>query len=126
MPPRFVEVLDVHAEAHTLFNSVAVKATGLASNLKFNVSDYINATAGVFDARIVSALEQYGVGKDDIFEAMNSLNLQMSNTTFAQIERPRPLPAYLMAVGSIFLVAHLVLVHVQSRRLVSEFGHHNG
>ena len=124
MPARFVEILDVHAEANTLFKHLTVKASGIAANLQFNISDYINATSGVFDARVIHLLERYNMSKDDVFQAMSSLNLQMSNTTFAQLETPRPIPKYLMTLGSAFIIAHLVIVHVQSRNLVRQYGHH--
>lgn len=124
MPQRFVEILDVHAEANTLFNAVAAKATNLTTNLP-NISKFIDTTTGVFDSKIVDVLSHYNMSKDEIYAVMSNLNLQMSNTTFAHIERPRPIPAYMMAIGSALIFAHLVLVHVQSRILVKQYGHHN-
>lgn len=124
MPPRFVEVLDVNFEANNIFNSIATKATGIALNLKLNISDYINETSGLFDARIVSVLEQYNITANDVYEAMNVLNLKVSNTSFVHIDRPRPIPAYLMAIGVGLLVVHLALVNVQAKRFVREFGSH--
>lgn len=124
MPQRFVEVLDVSAEAASVINQLASRAGGIASNLKFNVSNYINATANSFDASLVLMLEKYNVSKDDIFEAMELLNLNMSNTTLANIERPKPIPMYLMAFGSLLIATHLVIVHVGSRRLLAQYGHY--
>lgn len=124
MPQRFVEVLDLQSEANTILSSIASKATGAALNLKLNISDYINTTAGVFDARLVSMLESYNMSRDDIFDAMSLLNLNMTNSTLSNIEKPRPIPTYLMAIGSTFIFAHLVIVHLSSRKLVQQFGNH--
>ena len=93
MPPRFVEVIDLQSEANTIVSSIASKATGAALNLKLNISDYINATAGVFDARLVSMLESYNMSRDDIFDAMSLLNLNMTNSTLSIIEKPKPIPS---------------------------------
>ena len=125
MPPRFVEVIDLQSEANTIVSSIASKATGAALNLKLNISDYINATAGVFDARLVSMLESYNMSRDDIFDAMSLLNLNMTNSTLSIIEKPKPIPSYLMAIGSAFIFAHLIIVHVYSRKLVQRFGNHH-
>lgn len=124
MPQRFVEVLDVSSEAAAVVNQLALQAGGIASNLKFNVSNYINATANSFDASLVSMLDTYNVSKDDIFEAMDLLKLNMSNTTLANIERPRPIPMYLMVFGSLLIAAHIAIVHIGSRRLLAEYGHY--
>lgn len=123
MPSRFVEVLDVKAEANTLFNAVASKATNLTVILP-NISNFIDTTAGVFDSKIIDVLSHYNMSKEEVFRVMNNLNLQMSNTTFAQIERPRPIPAYLMAIGCLLISVHLALVHIQSRKLCREYGHY--
>ena len=125
MPQRFVEVLDLQSEANTILSALATKAGGFTTNLKINVTDYINATSGVFDAKLVSMLESYNLSRSDIFDTMTLLNLNMTNSSLAHIDRPKPIPMYLMSIGSALILAHLVLVNVLSKRLVKEFGNHD-
>lgn len=126
MSPRFVEILDVGAEANSLFRSMAVATSGVASELQHNLTRYINATANTVDSRLVSVLESYNVSKDDVYEAIAMLNLQVVNSTIAKtVERPKPISAMLMGVGSFLIVVHLLLVHVESRKLVREYGNYN-
>lgn len=124
MPQRFVEVLDLQSEATTILESLASKTSGITTNLKLNVTQYINSTAGLFDAKLVSVLESYNMSREDIFDTMNLLNLNMTNTTLGQLDRPKPIPMYLMSIGSALILAHLVLVNVLSKRLVNDYGNH--
>jgi len=124
MPARFVEVLDVSAEASVMVSKLAAQAGGLASYFKLNITSYINATSGHFDQRLVSVLEQYNMTKDQISSVMSSLSLDMSNTTLANIEKPKPVAGMLMAIGSVLILAHLIMVHVGSRRLMKKCGNH--
>ena len=125
MPQRFVEVLDLSAEASLVLSRLATQASGLATDLKLNVTEYINATAGNFDSRLVSMLESYNMTRQDIFDTMSLLNLNMTNTTLSNIDRPKPISSLLMSIGTTFIFLHLVIVHVSSRKLVSEVGNHS-
>lgn len=125
MPQRFVEVLDLSAEASLVLSRLATQASGLATDLKLNVTEYINATAGNFDSRLVSMLESYNITRQDIFDTMSLLNLNMTNTTLSNIDRPKPISSLLMSIGTTFIFLHLVIVHVSSRKLVSEVGNHS-
>ena len=74
---------------------------------------------------MVSLLESYNVSKDDVFEAIEALNLKIVNSTLAQkLDKPRPIPSLLMMVGSLLIVMHLVLVNVESKSIVRRFGNH--
>ena len=44
MPPRFVEVVDVSAEASSTIAMLLARGSGLVRDLSFNVSDYLNST----------------------------------------------------------------------------------
>jgi len=44
MPPRFVEVVDVSAEASSTIATLLARGSGLVGHLSFNVSDYLNST----------------------------------------------------------------------------------
>ena len=122
---RFVEVLDVGSEASYLFQTMVSKTSGLASDITLNMTKYINATASTVDSSLVSLLESYNVSKDDVFEAIEALNLKIVNSTLAQkLDKPRPIPSLLMMVGSFLIVMHLVLVNVESKSIVRRFGNH--
>ena len=48
--PRFVEVVDVSAEASSTIASLLASGESLAGRLAFNVSEYLNSTYGREDA----------------------------------------------------------------------------
>lgn len=125
MPPRFTEILDVQSEMGLILSSLATRTSGVAVNLTSVASEYVNATAGQFDEKLVSVLASYNLTKSDLVEQLAVFNLTITNhEIFQRIDRPRPIPAYLMGAGSVLLAAHLFMVHFFARRMVQEYGNH--
>ena len=125
MPQRFVEVIDLQGEASGVLSTLIEKAGSVGSNIKVDLSDYINITTGLVDEKLVAILESYNLSSTDILETLHLFDLGISNTTLGRhIDRPRPIPLYLMIIGIALLASHLIIVHVSAKKLVNEFGNH--
>ena len=125
MPQRFVEVIDLQGEASGVLSNLIEKAGSVSSNININLSDYINITTGLVDEKLVAILESYNLTSDDILDTLTLFDLGISNSTLGRhIDRPRPIPLYLMMLGIALLASHLIIVHVSAKKLVNEFGNH--
>lgn len=122
MPPRFVEVLDVASEASSVLSQLSSRASAFATNVQFNISQYINATTGEYDYNLLAMLtERYNLSSDDVMNTLSSFNL--TNSTLAQVPPPTGVAGWLILAGCGVLVVHTAFVRWQARRFVRQFGH---
>lgn len=122
MPPRFVEVLDVGSEASSILTQLASRATEFASEVRVNVSQYINATTGEYDVNLLSFLsERYNISTDDVLSTLTALNL--TNSTLAQVPPPTGMAGWLILAGACVLLARAIVVRLQATRFVRNYGH---
>lgn len=121
MPERFVEVLDVASEAQSVISELLTRGQEAASSVRFNISQYINATAGQFDARLLSALDGYNISTDDILQTMSMFNL--TNTTLATVPPPSGVGLWLIGMGVVLLATRCAIIRWRVRKIVAEFGH---
>ena len=79
MPPRFVEVVDVSAEATSTVAALLASGRGLVGQLSFNLTDYLNNTST--DA-LWAALAAYNVSADalpaDLGEMLRAAGLNIT------------------------------------------------
>jgi len=78
MPARFVEVVDVSAEASSTIATLLARGSGLVGQLSFNISDYLNGTT--VDA-LWDTLAAYNVSTDalpaDLGEALRAAGIRV-------------------------------------------------
>jgi len=122
MPPRFVEVLDVASEASGIISQLASRATDFASEVRLNVSQYINVSTSEYDVNLLAYLsERYNLSTDDVIQSLSALNL--TNSTIAQVPPPDGVAGWLILGGVSVLAARALIVRWQARRLVQQYGH---
>ncbi|MGZ0213739.1 MAG: hypothetical protein ACKVI4_14805 [Actinomycetales bacterium] len=80
MPTRFVEVVDVGAEASSTVASILARGAGLAGKLSFDVTDYLNETT---TDSLWQALAAYNVTIDalptDLGDALRAAGLDLTD-----------------------------------------------
>lgn len=122
MPPRFVEVLDVASEASNIFAHAAASVGAFASEVRVNVSEYINVNTSEYDINLVAMLRnKYNLSTEDVLQTLTSLNLH--NSTIAHVPPPSGMAGWLIAAGLLVLVLRAVIVRWQARKLVRQYGH---
>ena len=122
MPPRFVEVLDVASEASGAISQLLQSGSDLASDLRINISSYINATTSEYDFRVVGLLfEKYNLTADRVTNVLSSLNL--TESAVATVPPPKGVSGWLIMSGLLLLCVRAVLVRVLATRFVKQYGH---
>lgn len=122
MPPRFVEVLDVATEASGLLSQLAERASEFASDVRLNITQYINVTTGEYDVDLLGYLaKRYNVSSDDVIRTLSALNL--TNTTMSTVPPPSGMAGWLIVAGMGLLASRAALVRLQATRYVRRFGH---
>jgi hypothetical protein len=121
MPERFVEVLDVASEASSILSQLLAHGQETVSNVRFNISQYINATTGHFDTRLFSALEGYNISTDDILQTMSMFNL--TNSTLPAVPPPSGVGLWLIGTGTSLLAVRCAIIRWRAQKIVVEFGH---
>ena len=118
--PRFVEVVDVGAEASTTIASLLASGQGLIGTLHFNVSDYLNSTYG--REALLSTLTAYNVTPnwDDwqFAELARSINL-----TTPDVPAPQGTARHLLLFGILLLLSRETVLRWRVARLVRKYGH---
>lgn len=119
MPARFVEVVDVAAEASDTLAQLFANGRGWAGMLSFNISDYLNATTGV-DA-LKQAFAAYNATPD--WEQLGLLGLAM-NMTPAELHTPRGPARNFLSMGLLLLLTRELYIYVATRSILRRYGHH--
>ena len=123
MPARFVEVVDVGVEASSTVAALLARGQGLAGQLSFNVSDYLQTNASL--ELLLQALASYNVSADalprDLGEALRAAGL---NVTSAEDYVPEGRARVYMLTGLTLLVTRELFVRWRVNRLLRDRGMH--
>lgn len=125
MSERFVEVLDVGAEASRVLTTLASRAQSTATEIHVNVTSFLNATTHTIDSKVFDVLARHNVSREDVLDTLSSLHLNITNTTLAKsVKKPSHTSLNLMLAGIFLIVVHLVLVNVESKSILKRFSNH--
>ena len=118
--PRFVEVVDVGAEASSTLASLLAAGHGLVGKLSFNISDYINSTN---PQALLDAFAQYNLTIDalpvEYLAWAESINLT-AHQDYVPVGRSR----HYLLIGIAILVAREMYVRVRTTKLLRQHGIH--
>lgn len=118
--PRFVEIVDVAAEASSTIASLLAAGQGLAGKLSFNISDYINSTN---PQSLIDAFAKYNITTDalptEYLAWAESINLT-NHTELVPAGRAR----HYLLMGLAILAAREMYVRVRTKRLLRQHGIH--
>lgn len=126
MPPRFVEVVDVGAEASSTIAALLASGRELSNpSTWFNVSDYINVTS---IESLRTALTTYNITLDSLplgweTAPWGGLVAVALNATAPDVA---PMPSHarqLVAVALAIVAARELVAHVLARRSLCRFGY---
>ena len=122
MPARFVEVVDVSAEASSTIATLLARGGDLVGSLSFNVSDYLNATTA--DA-LWDTLTAYNLSTDvlpaDLGEALRAAGI---NVTAPEEYVPEGRARTYMLTSLALFVSREVYVRWRVARLLRGHGMH--
>lgn len=124
MPPRFVEVVDVTAEATSTIATLLARGSGLVGQLSFNASDYISSNASI--TLLWETLAAYNVSVDalpsDLGAVLRAAGVNMSaHEEYVPDGRAR---AY-MLTGLTLLATREMFVRWRVNRLLRDCGTHS-
>jgi len=122
MPTRFVDVVDVGAEASSTVAWLMANGAGLAGTLSFNITDYLNETT--VDS-LLNAIAMYNVSADalptDLGQALRAAGLDVgAPAEYVPEGRAR---AYMLASLALLLTRE-VYVRWRVKRLLHGHGMH--
>lgn len=121
MPARFVEVVDVGAEASSTVAALLASGQGLVGTLSFNLSDYVNASCGGDALR--EALALYNVTLDwdawRQFAWAGPLGVAL-NITAPDVAPPPTTARHMLLVGASIWAARELYVRWRVRRAIRE------
>lgn len=101
---------------------LSTRATDFATELTFNISQYINVTTNTYDVNLLSSLsERYNISTEEVFQTLTALNL--TNTTLAHVPPPRGIAGWLILSGLAILALRTTIVRWQASLFVKQFGH---
>ena len=118
--PRFVEVVDVGAEASSTLASLLAAGHGLVGKLSFNFTEYINSTN---PQDLLIAFAKYNLTIDalpaEYLEWAQSINLT-AHQDYVPVGRSR----HYLLFGIAILVVREMYVRVRTRKLLRQYGIH--
>ena len=118
MPPRFVEVVDVTAEASSTVATLLAQGKTLLEGLEFDVSKYMGENA---TSMMAAALAEYNLTLDAVpTEWRSKLNLTVTSE-YAPEGRARQ---YILA-GICLILLREVVIAWQVRRMLKWYGMHS-
>ena len=120
MPPRFVEVVEVGAEASETIAQLLAIGHGWVSGLSFDLSLYFNETT--FDT-LREKLAEYNITAAQIPEDWR-LRFEDANFTLSEEYVPEGRARYYLAAGLSLIVARELVVRFLTRRKLKKFGMH--
>jgi hypothetical protein len=119
--PRFVEVVDVSAEASSTVAALLASGQGLVGKLSFNVSEYLNTSYG--RDVLLSTLTAYNVTPD--WDDWQWAGLAGAlNITPPDVPVPRGPARHLLLVGVAMVLLREAAVRWRVRRLHKRYGHY--
>ena len=119
--PRFVEVVDVTAEASSTIASLLASGQGLVGKLAFNVSDYLNTSYGR-DA-LLSTLAAYNATPDwDDFQWARLASTL--NITQTEELAPRGAARHMLLLGLALMGTRELIVRWRVSRMMRKYGHY--
>ena len=118
--PRFVEVVDVGAEASSTIASLLAAGQGLVGKLSFNISDYVNSTN---PQSLLDAFAEYNLTIDalptDYLAWAESINLT-NHKEYVPVGRAR----HYLLIGLTILAVREMYVRVRTTKLLRQHGIH--
>ena len=118
--PRFVEVVDVSAEASSTIASLLASGQGLVGKLSFNITDYLNTTHG--QEALYEQFRAYNITPN--FEELPSVLINALNITAPDVPAPHGAARHLLLFGILMLGSREVVVRWRVSRLLRKYGHH--
>lgn len=118
--PRFVEVINVGAEASSTIAALLASGQGLVGKLSFNITDYINSTYG-HDV-LLQTLSEYNI-TSTTFEDLPVAVLNALNISAPDVPAPNGAARHLISVGLLLLVTRELLLQWRVRCLLLKYGH---
>ena len=123
MPPRFVEVVDVSAEASSTIAMLLARGSGLVRDLSFNVSDYLNSTTA---DTLWETLAAYNLTIDalpnDLGDALRAAGI---NVTSPEEYVPEGRARVYMVTGLTLLLTRELYVRWRVGRMLRGHGMHS-
>ena len=121
--PRFVEVVDVTAEASSTIASLFASGQGLVGHLSFNVSDFIFSNHG--RERLMSTLAAYNATPDwddwQWVRLADSLNI---TRVPSNVPPPRGPARHLLLIGLVLVLVRELVLRWRVRCILQKYGHH--
>jgi len=119
--PRFVEVVDVSAEASSTIAALLASGQGLVGKLSFNVTDYLNSTYG--REALMEQLGAYNITPnwDDFQWASLADTL---NISAPDVPAPQGAARHLLVIGIAMLLSRELVLRWRVKRLLMRYGHH--
>ena len=123
MPPRFVEVVDVQAEASQSLAVLLARGVDLATALSYNVTDYLNSTNTTW---LWERIAQYNNLTIDAVPAewLTTLERLGVNTSAPEQYVPEGHARGYMLAALLLVVSREVYVHWRVKRLLRVHGIH--
>lgn len=128
MPARFVEVVDVGAEASGVVASLLSRGTGWVGQLSFNISDYIDGSTVSVD-RLREAFATHNITLDSLPDdwrewAINSTIGAALNQTASEVPPLEGNARHLIATGMAMILVRELYVQWKLRILLKRHGVH--
>lgn len=118
--PRFVEVVDVTAEASSTVAALLASGKGFVGTLSFNVSRYLNTSYG--REVLLSTLNAYNVTPDwddwEWVKLADSLDIMPP-----KVPAPHGAARHLLLMGIAMLILREVVVRWRVKCLLRKYGH---
>ena len=118
--PRFVEVVDVSAEASSTIAALLASGQGLVGKLSFNISDYLNTTHG--QEALYEQFRAYNFTPS--FDELPAGLVSALNLTATDVPAPQGAARHLLLVGLAMLLSREVVLRWRVARMVRKYGHH--
>jgi hypothetical protein len=128
MPARFVEVVDVGAEASSTLASLLAQGQALVGTLSFNLSNYLNASSVNIDS-LREAFSAYNITVDSLPDdwrdwALNGSIGAALNQTGVEIPSLHGSARRLVFAGVALIIAREIYVQWSTRRVLNRYGVH--
>lgn len=119
--PRFIEVVDVSAEASSTIAALLASGKGLVGQLSFNVTDYLNTSLG--RDTLMRQFEAYNITPDwDDWELAGLADAL--NITPPPVPAPRGAARHLLLFGILMVASRELVLRWRVRRLLRKHGHY--
>lgn len=123
MPARFVEVVDVSAEASSTIATLLARGSGLVGQLSFGLGDYLETNASA--ALLWKTLASYNVSVDALpRDLSDALRAAGADITFSEDYVPEGRARAYILTGLTLVVTRELYVRWRVKQLLRERGVH--